>query len=133
MNIKHREGGHFYFNQREGFSFSTEQVYKAVTFGRGDFPPTRRNYYMVADPDRVQEPVNPEAVAARLVAGNRLCMVMDVSDDFSLEAKADADRANPRVQQREQLMWKFQQALPFAVHGEKWGQMNRIFELPHET
>jgi L-rhamnose mutarotase len=65
--------------------------------------------------------------------GNRLCMVMDVSDDFSFEAKAAADRANPRVQEWEQLMWKFQQPLPFAVHGEKWVQMNRIFELPDET
>lgn len=64
--------------------------------------------------------------------GNRLCMVMDVSDDFSFEAKAAADRANPRVREWEQLMWNFQQALPFAVHGEKWVRMNQIFELPDE-
>ena len=36
--------------------------------------------------------------------GDRLFMVMEVSDDFSFEAKADADRANPRVQEWEALM-----------------------------
>jgi len=61
---------------------------------------------------------------------NRLFMVMDVADGFSFEAKAAADRDNPVVQEWERLMWKFQQALPFAAPGEKWVPMDRIFTLP---
>lgn len=62
-------------------------------------------------------------------AGNRLCMIMEVNEDFSFEAKSAADAQNPKVQEWEQLMWKFQQSLPFAKPGEKWVLMNRIFEL----
>jgi L-rhamnose mutarotase len=61
--------------------------------------------------------------------GNRLFMVMEVSDDFSFDAKADADRANPRVREWEELMWRFQQPLPWAPSGEKWLKMERIFKL----
>lgn len=62
-------------------------------------------------------------------AGNRLVMAMDVSDDFSPDAKAVRDAADPRVQAWEELMWKFQQPLPFAKPGEKWVKMKRIFSL----
>ena len=61
--------------------------------------------------------------------GNRLFMVMEVSDEFSFETKADADGANPRVQEWEALMGKFQQPLPWARPGEKWLRMERIFKL----
>ena len=61
--------------------------------------------------------------------GNRLFMVMEVAEDFSFEAKAAADDANPRVQDWEELMWKFQQPLPWAKPGEKWIRMSRIFKL----
>jgi L-rhamnose mutarotase len=61
--------------------------------------------------------------------GNRLFMIMDVNESFSFEQKAKADRANPKVQEWETLMWKYQQALPFANPGEKWMVMDRIFEL----
>ena len=60
---------------------------------------------------------------------NRLFLVMEVSDDFTFEAKAEADRANPRVEEWEALMWKYQQPLPGAGPGEKWLQMKRIFTL----
>lgn len=62
-------------------------------------------------------------------AGNRLCLIMEAPDDFSLEAKAASDAADPDVQAWEQLMWKFQRALPWAAPGEKWVQMRRIFSL----
>ncbi|HXN22911.1 MAG TPA: L-rhamnose mutarotase [Candidatus Dormibacteraeota bacterium] len=61
--------------------------------------------------------------------GTRMFMIMDVSDTFSFEAKAQADQQNPKVQEWEQLMWKFQQALPQAKPGEKWLLMERIFIL----
>ena len=61
--------------------------------------------------------------------GTRLFMIMEVNDRFSFEAKARADRSNPKVQEWEQLMWKFQQPLPQAKPGEKWLPMERIFKL----
>jgi L-rhamnose mutarotase len=64
--------------------------------------------------------------------GNRLFMIMEVTDAFSFEAKAAADAANTKVQEWEQLMWKYQQALPGAKPGEKWVLMERIFSLQEQ-
>jgi L-rhamnose mutarotase len=61
--------------------------------------------------------------------GNRLFMIMETADDFSFEKKADMDAANPKVQQWEELMWKFQQPLPWAKPREKWILMDKIFQL----
>lgn len=61
--------------------------------------------------------------------GNRLFMRMETTDDFSFESKAAADAANPIVQEWEELMWKYQQALPGARPGEKWMLMEKIFDL----
>jgi L-rhamnose mutarotase len=61
--------------------------------------------------------------------GMRLFMVMEVSEQFSFEAKARADRENAKVQEWENLMWKFQKPLPNAKPGEKWLLMDRIFKL----
>lgn len=61
--------------------------------------------------------------------GNRLFMIMEVSEKFSFEAKNKSDRENEKVQEWETLMWKFQQPLPFAKPGEKWVLMDKIFEL----
>ncbi|HAY3562003.1 TPA: L-rhamnose mutarotase [Elizabethkingia meningoseptica] len=61
--------------------------------------------------------------------GNRLFMTMEVTDDFSFEAKAAADEVNPKVQEWEKLMWDYQQALPNAKPGEKWILMDKIFSL----
>ena len=64
--------------------------------------------------------------------GTRLFMIMEVNDNFSFEAKDDADRNNPKVQEWEQLMWRFQQPLPQAKPGEKWLLMQRIFKLEEQ-
>ena len=64
--------------------------------------------------------------------GNRLFMIMETTDDFSFEAKSKADAANEKVQEWEQLMWKYQQALPTAKEGEKWMLMQKIFSLNGE-
>ncbi len=60
---------------------------------------------------------------------NRLFMIMEVSDDFSFEAKDKADANNPKVQEWETLMWDYQKALPTAKEGEKWLLMDHIFHL----
>ena len=61
--------------------------------------------------------------------GTRMFMILEVDESFSFERKAEADRKNPRVQEWEKLMWKFQKALPEAQPGEKWLPMQRIFKL----
>jgi len=61
--------------------------------------------------------------------GTRLFMVMEVSEQFSFAAKTKADQENPKVQEWENLMWKFQKPLPTAKRGEKWLLMERIFKL----
>jgi L-rhamnose mutarotase len=63
------------------------------------------------------------------IRGTRLCMIVEVDENFSFEKKADADRKNPKVQEWEKLMWRFQRALPEAQPGEKWLLMERIFKL----
>lgn len=63
--------------------------------------------------------------------GNRLFMIMDVNDSFSFENKSISDKNNKVVQEWETLMWKYQQALPFARPGEKWVLMKKIFCTPH--
>jgi L-rhamnose mutarotase len=61
--------------------------------------------------------------------GTRMFMILEVDETFSFEKKAEADRANPKVQEWENLMWKFQQALPDARPGEKWLLTERVFKL----
>jgi L-rhamnose mutarotase len=61
--------------------------------------------------------------------GNRLFMIMEANEQFDGAKKAAADKANPKVQEWEQLMWKFQQPLPWAKEGEKWIVMDKIFNL----
>jgi L-rhamnose mutarotase len=59
--------------------------------------------------------------------GNRLLMIMETNASFSFEKKAAADAADARVQEWEQLMWRYQQALPHARAGEKWIRIDKIF------
>ncbi|HTU32963.1 MAG TPA: L-rhamnose mutarotase [Candidatus Acidoferrum sp.] len=65
------------------------------------------------------------------LVGTRMFMILEAGPDFSFEAKARADRDNPKVQEWEELMWRFQRALPQAKPGDKWLLMERIFELEH--
>ncbi|HYC84383.1 MAG TPA: L-rhamnose mutarotase [Chryseosolibacter sp.] len=60
---------------------------------------------------------------------NRLMMIMTVEDDFSFEKKNAMDSGNAKVLEWEQLMWKYQSALPGSKPGEKWRLMNLIFDL----
>lgn len=62
-------------------------------------------------------------------AGTRLFMIMEVDDSFSFERKQKMDESNPKVQEWEELMWKYQQPLAKAAKGEKWILMKNIFKL----
>ena len=94
---------------------------------------------LIAEYERHHESVWPEITRSIHDAGiedmeiyrvdNRLFMVMEVPDDFSFETKDKSDQANPRVQEWEELMWKYQKPLPMAKPGEKWVRMERIFKL----
>ena len=94
---------------------------------------------LIAEYKKYHEKIWPEITASIKDAGiedmeiyllgTRMFMIMEVTDAFSFEAKSQADRRNPRVQQWEQLMWTFQQSLPEAAPGEKWLLMERIFKL----
>lgn len=66
------------------------------------------------------------------LTGNRMFMIMEVDEDFDPQRKADMDAQNARVQEWEELMWTFQQALPWAREGEKWVPMEPIFSLSQQ-
>jgi len=95
---------------------------------------------LVAEYERWHQKVWPEIIKSISSAGievleiyrtgNRLFMIIEALDSFSFEKKASMDAANSKVQAWEELMWSFQQALPWAKPGEKWILMNKIFELP---
>lgn len=61
--------------------------------------------------------------------GNRMFMIIEANAAFSFDKKSAIDANNPKVQEWEDLMWKFQQSLPWAKPGEKWMLMEKIFEL----
>lgn len=94
---------------------------------------------LIAEYKKYHEAIWPE-VAASLkgvgivdaeiyLLGVRMFMIIEVDERFSFTAKEKADRENPKVQEWEALMWKFQQALPQGKDGEKWVVMERIFKL----
>lgn len=94
---------------------------------------------LIAEYERYHEAIWPEIQQSIYDAGitgmeiyrieNRMVLLMDTSDDFSLERKAGMDAANPKVQEWEALMWRYQEALPSAEPGQKWIQMKNIFTL----
>lgn len=59
---------------------------------------------------------------------NRLFMIVEVNDKFSFEQKEKTDLKNEKVKEWEELMWKYQQAIPGGKPGEKWRLMEKIFE-----
>ena len=94
---------------------------------------------LIAEYKRYHEKIWPEITHSIKAAGienmeiyllgTRLFMIMEVSEQFSFDAKAESDRQNLKVQEWERLMWKFQQPLAGAKPGEKWLRMERIFKL----
>lgn len=94
---------------------------------------------LIAEYEQYHEYIWPEIEASIKGAGivgmeiyrieNRLFMIMETNDTFSFQSKAAADIANDKVQEWENLMWNYQQALPTAKKGEKWLLMKKIFDL----
>jgi len=94
---------------------------------------------LIAEYKKYHEKIWPEITASLkqsgieaaeiYLLGTRMFMILEVNERFSFESKAQADQANPKVRKWEELMWKFQKALPQAKAGEKWLLMERIFKL----
>jgi L-rhamnose mutarotase len=99
----------------------------------------RRDAALIAEYEAWHRDVWPEIKAGILDSGiesmeiyrleDRLLMIMEVSPEFSFAGKAEMDAANPAVQRWEELMWKYQVAIPGGKPGEKWRLMERIFLL----
>ena len=60
--------------------------------------------------------------------GNRLVMVKQVPEGTSDQSPA-AHETGARMEEWEQLMWRFQRPLPGANAGQKWVPMARLFSL----
>ena len=94
---------------------------------------------LIAEYEKMHREVWPEIISSIKNAaienleiyrtGNRLFMILEAGADFSFEKKSATDAANETVQKWEELMWKYQQALPTAKPGEKWIIMDKIFSL----
>ena len=97
---------------------------------------------LIAEYESYHQNVWPEIIESIKTSGitdleiyriaNRLFMIFEADDSSSFEQKNEMDAANPKVQEWEQLMWKYQQALPTSKPGEKWMLMNKIFSLNTE-
>ncbi len=61
--------------------------------------------------------------------GYRMVMIMETTDDFTMERKATMDRANPVVMRWEAAMAKYQQSDAGADASAKWLPMDMIFDL----
>jgi len=100
------------------------------------------NPEMIAEYEAYHKKIRPEIEESIREAGvtqmdiyridNHLFMIMETEDDFSFERKAKMDAENPKVQEWEQLMWKYQEGLPSAKNGEKWVVMKKIFAMEGE-
>ncbi|MER2494372.1 L-rhamnose mutarotase [Catenovulum sediminis] len=61
--------------------------------------------------------------------GDRLFMIMEVGEEFDPDNFKPSAQAQEKDRAWEQLMWKYQKALPWAKPGEKWVAMNKIYDL----
>ncbi len=79
----------------------------------------------------VMEHIRTEGIVSERIylAGNRLVMILETTDEFSLEDKLAADRGNAEMRRWEELMWRYQKPLPIARPGQKWVPMENIFEV----
>ncbi|WP_397459177.1 L-rhamnose mutarotase [Pseudomonas asplenii] len=59
---------------------------------------------------------------------NRLVMLIEADECVSFERMAAMEQSNPKIQEWEQLMWRFQLPVPGLPEG-KWKLANEIFRL----
>ncbi len=93
---------------------------------------------LIAEYEEYHQNVWPEIIESLYDSGirhmeiyrveNRLFLIADTDDDFSLERKKKMDDTNPKVLEWEELMWKYQQALPTTPKGDKWLPAKKVFE-----
>jgi L-rhamnose mutarotase len=114
----------------------TETLYFALDLK--DDPALIERYKAWHAPGQVPAAVSRSIRAAGIAAleiflvGNRMVMALTPGPGFDAVTKAAADAVDPEVQAWEELMWTFQQALPFAKSGEKWLPMHRIYALSEQ-
>ena len=94
---------------------------------------------LIAEYEKYHQKVWPEIIDSIKSAGiiemeiyrvfNRLFMIMETEENFSFEKKNQMDESNSKVQEWENLMWKYQEAIPGGRPGEKWILMQKIFNL----
>jgi L-rhamnose mutarotase len=94
---------------------------------------------LIAEYEKYHQNVWPEVKQSILNSGitnmeiyrvqNRLFMMVEADENFSFEDKNEADKNNSKVQEWEELMWKFQKQLPNSRPDEKWQLMDKIFSL----
>jgi L-rhamnose mutarotase len=79
----------------------------------------------------IQDSLKQSGITAMEIyrTGNRLFMIIHVTDEFSFEKKAAMDLANPIVQKWESLMSEFQQQITWAPGDVKWVLMERVFNF----
>ena len=63
------------------------------------------------------------------ITGNRMFMIIEVDKTFDPIRKNEIDDNNLKVQEWENLMWNFQQKIPWAKDDEKWVKLEKIFKL----
>ena len=92
-----------------------------------------KRYHVKIWPEIKQSLLDSGILAMEIyLLGNRMFMIMDVDDTFSLSAKAAADAVNAKVQEWETTMQQFQQQLPEARHDQWWMAMDKIFSLDEQ-
>jgi len=135
-----REHMDYYRSMNELNSYFLNFVKKVPSFGKSFIClDDKNNKHLISEYIDYHKKVWPEIIQSIRNSGinsmeiynvsNRLFMIAEVSDDFTLESKKKLDQNNPKVQEWENLMWKYQKALPFAEEGEKWVLMNSIFKI----
>jgi L-rhamnose mutarotase len=94
---------------------------------------------LIREYERWHKKIWPEITASIKNAGisdlkiyrveNRMVMIITADDAFSFDKKIALDGANEKVIEWEELMWKYQSAIPGSRPGEKWRVMDLIFDL----
>lgn len=99
----------------------------------------KNDHQLIATYKRYHEKIWPEITNSIRDAGihsmeiyhvmDRLFMIIEADSHFSFEKKANMDRANPKVQDWEELMDQYQKRLPNTPSNTKWVLMEKIFDL----